>query len=602
MGGTTISRNSKYGHIKRFLLTISIIYCISGLVIGQQSSNLIDISHTIHFNNPRGFLGTYLYVDDDNTIGPWDGTIDHPYRHIQDAINNANIQDHIYILNGTYYEHPHISKPLTIEGESVESTIVDGNYISTVIYLSSHNCTIARITIQNSGITSLDAGIHITGEHNIIMECKFRHNSYGINITSPDNVIIYSNFLDNTYNAQIVTNNTIMYNYWEDHPKIDDNEDGICDTPYNITCGNQQDNTPLVHYYGSIYNKETNEIFFNIQGAINAINTQPGHTIHLSPDIYYEHLCIQKPITIQGCTNQASIIHGQMYGTVIRIEADNVTIHTCKIVNSGRNLTDDGICIIGAYAKITHSYINNNRIGIHLENTTKTHILSNTIQNNTWNGIYITGTSHFNTITKNIIKSNSYAGIGILTSVNNYIYHNDLINNHINAFDTGYNFWDNNYPAGGNYWDDYNGKDTNNDGLGDTHYPILGGINLDQYPLMFPQEPYDKTPPILQITRPKNGLYYQNIHLFPRIIRKSTIIYGQIMITASARDPDTGISHVSFYLDNNPQPQYIDYTAPYQWTWRKTSNFFKPDHQITIVAYNGGGQYSTESMSVRRFR
>ncbi|MBU0497226.1 MAG: right-handed parallel beta-helix repeat-containing protein [Candidatus Thermoplasmatota archaeon] len=597
-----MSRNSKYYNIRRILFTLYFIYCISGIVIGQQSSNLIDFSHSIQMNNPQGLLGTYLFVDDDNIIGPWDGTLEHPYQYIQDAINNADVHDHIYIFNGTYYEHLHISKPLTLEGESVESTIVNGNYIGTVIYLPSHNSTLARITLQNSGITLLDSGIHIIGEHNIIMECKIRHNTYGINITSSGNAIIYSNFLENTHNAHISTNATIMYNYWEDHLKTDQNEDGICDTPYNLSGGNQQDKTPLVHYYGYIQNIDTREIFFNIQGAIDAINTQPGHTIQLSPDIYHEHLLIQKSIIIQSCTNQASIIHGQMLGTVITIEADNVIINTCQIVYSGKNLTDAGIRIVGSYAQITHSDINNNRIGIHLQNTTNTLIIANEIQNNTWNGIYITGTSHFNTITKNIIKSNVFAGIGILTTVNNYIYHNDLIDNHINAFDEGYNLWDNSYPSGGNYWDDYNGKDTNGDGLGDTPFHVSGGINLDQYPLMFPQKPYDTTPPILQITRPKNGLYFQNIHLFPRMIRKSTIIYGQIMITVSARDPDTGISHVAFYLDNNPQPQYIDYTAPYQWTWRNPSIFFKPDHQITVVAYNGGGHYSVETISVRRFR
>ena len=35
----------------------------------------------------------------------------------------------------------------------------------------------------------------------------------------------------------------------------------------------------------------------------------------------------------------------------------------------------------------------------------------------------------------------------------------------------------------GNYWDDYNGSDTNGDGIGETPY-IIDGNNSDNYPLI----------------------------------------------------------------------------------------------------------------------
>ncbi len=38
----------------------------------------------------------------------------------------------------------------------------------------------------------------------------------------------------------------------------------------------------------------------------------------------------------------------------------------------------------------------------------------------------------------------------------------------------------------GNYWNDYEGVDTNGDGVGDTPYKIPGGNNIDWYPLMKP--------------------------------------------------------------------------------------------------------------------
>jgi hypothetical protein len=47
-----------------------------------------------------------LYVDDDNTSGPWDGTLAHPYQYVQDALDHCYQGDTIWIKPGIYNEDP----------------------------------------------------------------------------------------------------------------------------------------------------------------------------------------------------------------------------------------------------------------------------------------------------------------------------------------------------------------------------------------------------------------------------------------------------------------------------------------------------------------
>ena len=68
----------------------------------------------------------------------------------------------------------------------------------------------------------------------------------------------------------------------------------------------------------------------------------------------------------------------------------------------------------------------------------------------------------------------------------NIVYNNNLVNNYqqvtVNP-NSDVVSWDNNRE--GNYWSDYNGKDANSDGIGDTPY-VIDANNKDRYPLMRP--------------------------------------------------------------------------------------------------------------------
>jgi len=69
-----------------------------------------------------------FYVDDDNVEGPWDGTLNHPFRYIQDAIENASAADTIKVFPGIYKNpkrNVDVTKTLSIIGNGSSDTFVN---------------------------------------------------------------------------------------------------------------------------------------------------------------------------------------------------------------------------------------------------------------------------------------------------------------------------------------------------------------------------------------------------------------------------------------------------------------------------------------------
>ncbi len=120
---------------------------------------------------------------------------------------------------------------------------------------------------------------------------------------------------------------------------------------------------------------------------------------------------------------------------------------------------------------------------------------NNNITGNIWGGIAFVN-SFDCTLQTSTLKGNGGYGLFLSDSSNNLFYHNNFVANPRQAWLYGENSnsWDDGYPSGGNYWDNYTGVDqksgpnqnvTGSEGIGDT--PVLiAQNNVDHYPLMTP--------------------------------------------------------------------------------------------------------------------
>lgn len=483
------------------------------------------------------------------------------YSSIQAAIDEASYGDTVFVYNGTYYGKILIDRTISLIGENKDITIIDGNLSEIVVYIIADNVSISGFTITNGSYP----GIKIESKYVTVQDNNISGNwGYGIllNVTSRNNIINSNNISKNEYYGiymdvsgdNNITNNIIsddhQYGVWLFHS---DN---------NIICNNNisgyDGNT--VPYYGNkgIYLK------YSSNNIINNNNIMGNG---------YEGIYLER--SSNNNTLDGNIITGnEESGIELVFYNKGNIIKNNKIYGNGKF----GIFINWDSSEnfIRKNNISQNSLyGIFILSSSNNFIIGNEISRNQQDGIRI-NLSGKNIISNNKIFENQIYGMSF-SSENNVVYHNNIINNTIQAYEfNGNNIWNLSHLYGGNYWSDYNGPDnysgpyqnlTGSDEIGDTPY-IFEGI-IDHYPLFNPVFISDTIPTELKVpSAPQNlqaryGYRYVNLtweepyyevglNIIEYRIYRRTVIDEEILIDTTknirySNDTDVSIGHLYFY-------------------------------------------------------
>jgi len=184
-----------------------------------------------------GIYGQYpiVYVDDDNTFGPWDGSSNNPYQTIQQGIDHAYEGWTVFVKNGVYNEHVLINKTINLKGESKFFTIIDGDSTGHVITISKPHVIISGFTIQNSGKRPFEAGIKTLSLYSnaTIQDNIIQNNRIGVFLNYAYTEDYEKSSWNVIHNNLFTQNNDGLYIHWSNNNEItsnvfrDNSDDGI---------------------------------------------------------------------------------------------------------------------------------------------------------------------------------------------------------------------------------------------------------------------------------------------------------------------------------------------------------------------------------------
>lgn len=306
-------------------------------------------------------------------------------------------------------------------------------------------------------------GFSVHGMDNVtIRNVVVKDFSIGVYLnSSQDNVVSGNTIMENTEHGVYLdgsSNNTIFGN------DLENNFKGIelWDSCENVVSGNNVTAEAVYNDYG-------------IKLRYCSGNTICGNNIRNNDEGVY--LANSSNNIVSG-----NNIKNNYYSAILANSSNNIISEN----NMANN--DEGVRLLFSSSNTVsgNNITVSNNNGVWLFHSSNNTIFGNNIIDCRLDGICLSGSSS-NIFSGNTIKCNGENGILMFVfCVNNRFYHNNLVNNtqhvYIQASDCA-NFWDDGYPCGGNYWGDYDGVDSDHNGIGESLYEIDEN-NTDRYPLM----------------------------------------------------------------------------------------------------------------------
>jgi parallel beta-helix repeat protein len=274
--------------------------------LGFLLLNGLSLLYLTEYSNATG---REIYVDDSFSY-PRDGSAEHPYRTITEAINLANDGDTVYVFGGTYNESVAINKRISLIGgiDDQPSIISRGVELKYLVEITADFVTMENFVIKDPEhfiSSQYGALIHVTSDNivlqkNNISQCdlwavyldssddnmisgNLINDTKGVFVSSSNNNVFSSNNISNSSDAGMNLRSAIRNIFYENYLTL--NTYGI----YTRDCSNTNitQNTFKKNAYHGIYlTGDTNDV---VRGNYFNNNTVSGITLDSSDCIVSEN-------------------------------------------------------------------------------------------------------------------------------------------------------------------------------------------------------------------------------------------------------------------------------------------------------------------------
>jgi parallel beta-helix repeat protein len=452
-----------------------VLVVIVGIAALALTVNVGRSSPTIYIRADGSVQGTSQIVSSDNMTYIF-----------KDDINDSIVVERSNVIingNGSTLQGSGGGDGFTlsnVNNVTIANTTIQG-FNRGIKLTSTNGCTITNNTIRNNQ----NDGIYLYPAFNttITYNTVSSHQGAGIVLADAANNTVKGNIIDSdnygVYFFQNSDNNTIhnnlITNCYQSGMYI------INDTNNKIT----DNNVTNIYYDGINFNFGSN----NLVRGNSATNCSVGIFIGGS-NLYTSNFTLENN-TISGTPYTGIELSYTTGNKIVGNTISNTTApgSQCIHIISSNNIT------------VARNIISNSSsIGIQLSSSINNNVTENLVTACGVCGIY-TDYGSGNRIIGNSVFDSLYA-INVISSSNDYIYHNYFINNTHQADTTfsGVNHWDNGYPlpeGGGNYWSDFKTRYppandtksgqyqnvTGSDGIWDSPY-VIDANNKDNYPLV----------------------------------------------------------------------------------------------------------------------